>query len=291
MENVGLDYVQREVAMVRAVCISRASDITRRDWTAKAVPSFLDWSFLDATDGHHPEEIGPEFAELLSATFWGQRHIKPGAFGCFVSHFRAWQFCSILGEPMLVLEDDVEFSPQAQALLEMGRARLRDILFFNRRAVRWHRICEEKLNWVAEPVRPLSEVTTAIIEAGFVPQHHSDPGADSYLISPTGARKLIEASQICGAAVGVDWFMVGCALGPLRPVGAWDTPGRAAKFVEQPVAMDVDVARDWVAGSAGINVVGESTIDHKVMVSLTDYARRLNRGSTPTSASPSPLPG
>lgn len=40
------------------------------------------------------------------------RELSDGEKACFASHYRLWQECVKLNEPIMILEDDVEFSDE-----------------------------------------------------------------------------------------------------------------------------------------------------------------------------------
>ena len=60
----------------------------------------------EATERYAREGRTPRLA------FYGGKHFptndSPGVKGCFDSHYRLWQHCAQLGEPILVFEDDVK---------------------------------------------------------------------------------------------------------------------------------------------------------------------------------------
>jgi len=90
---------------------------------------------------------------------------KPGALGCFLSHFLLWNLCIELNQPVIILEDDVDIIdtlPEIKSDL--------DLLKLHKPRVK-------------------KEHETLGIWS---------PGAFAYWLSPSGARKLINFSKLNG---------------------------------------------------------------------------------------------
>ena len=86
----------------------------------------------------------------------------PGAQGCFLSHYKLWQHCVELGQPIVVLEDDAEvLSPMPEIVTDKDLIKLH-----NPRQMHEH----GKLGLWA-------------------------PGAFAYWLTPQGATKLIDFSK------------------------------------------------------------------------------------------------
>jgi hypothetical protein len=86
----------------------------------------------------------------------------PGAQGCFFSHYRLWQQCVMLGEPIIVLEDDAEvLCPMPEIVTNKDLIKLHDPKHMHQ---------HKKLgSWA--------------------------PGAFAYWLTPQGATKLIDFSK------------------------------------------------------------------------------------------------
>lgn len=264
--------------------------------------SSLNWSFLDATDGHSPEQIASEHAALLPRSFWGNNTIKPGAFGCFVSHYRAWQICEKSKRPLLVFEDDIELNAGFSQTAELARQDTYDLIFMNRRMVEWRKFYEtarglrwlpsRKLkNWLAAKltestywfsgrngldVTSVSTVVHGIEAAGLIPRNWDAAGTDCYLVTPKGARLLIDLANFCGAAVGVDWFIVGASLLGRRTLCRWAMPRLSAEHVIADRSLNAGIAVNWLA-DGNEKRVGGSVINHSAVVDLAWYRSRLRQ--------------
>ena len=93
---------------MKAVIISLDSHIERFHSSRSKVQSLpIDIERLPATNGcDHNEPLTKRYNEKRFVTRNG-RKAEPGEIGCYCSHFRAWQKCVEINEPLLVLEDDI----------------------------------------------------------------------------------------------------------------------------------------------------------------------------------------
>lgn len=108
-----------------------------------------------------------------------RKTMRPGVLGCFYSHYRLWEKCVELDEPIFIFEDDVIFER------EYYPVEWEDILM----------VCTGKMahkhrhysKFLYEP-----EGEPCALEI----RNTSMPGAVGYGITPQGAKKLIEAYKI-----------------------------------------------------------------------------------------------
>ncbi|ECK7780352.1 glycosyltransferase family 25 protein [Campylobacter coli] len=72
----------------------------------------LEFIFFKAIDAKNKEHL--EFKDHFP--WWGSwvlgRELSDGEKACFASHYKLWQECVKLDEPIIILEDDVEFSDE-----------------------------------------------------------------------------------------------------------------------------------------------------------------------------------
>jgi GR25 family glycosyltransferase involved in LPS biosynthesis len=104
---------------------------------------------------------------------------RPGVLGCFYSHYRLWQKCLELNEPIFIFEDDVIF--------ERGY-----------RPVRWKEVllvCTGKEAYKHHHYGKLLYEPSGKPFA-FPLRNTSMPGAVGYGLTPAGAKKLVEAYKI-----------------------------------------------------------------------------------------------
>tara|TARA_B100000963_G_C22548342_1_gene635528 strand:+ start:252 stop:1301 length:1050 start_codon:yes stop_codon:yes gene_type:complete len=103
------------------ISLERRQD-RRRHFVEKNKDKVLSWSFYDAYDA---KGLGLTYNDLKRMGFdtnqtWkdpmDKQHLSVGGIGCFISHFRLWEICIELDNPIMILEDDViiedEFSYQ-----------------------------------------------------------------------------------------------------------------------------------------------------------------------------------
>jgi glycosyl transferase, family 25 len=143
----------------------------------------IDAELFEGTYGNDAEEIfSNENRTVHPISFKGMeideryenKAKRPGVMGCFYSHYRLWQKCVELNETICVFEDDVEIY---RALIPVE---FEDVLVITLGA----RKSEKYKQYLYEPSgEPLA--------AEYY--NSSMPGTTGYLISPQGAKKLLDA--------------------------------------------------------------------------------------------------
>jgi glycosyl transferase family 25 len=108
---------------------------------------------------------------------WEHKSARPGVLGCFYSHYRLWQKCVDLNEPIIIFEDDV-------------------ILYRNFISVEWDEIlilslCTEWSNRSEKYFYLLDENKDKATALEFL--DFCVPGTSGYAIKPDAARKLLTA--------------------------------------------------------------------------------------------------
>jgi GR25 family glycosyltransferase involved in LPS biosynthesis len=115
-----------------------------------------------------------------------QTEVKENRIACALSHWLLWHKCSILNEPILILEHDAIFTHKLdyQSILKSNY----DIIGINspasatRRAHKFHDIVQGRSAWI-QPVPDIDEFN--------VPQGLA--GNSAYIIKPAGANNLLKA--------------------------------------------------------------------------------------------------
>lgn len=122
-----------------------------------------------------------------------QKILRPGVIGCFYSHYRLWQKCIELNEPIFIFEDDVIFERsyipvewQDVVLLCTGKQSYKEPFF------------KEKL------FNPQGTPSTYRLP------NTSMPGAVGYGITPRGAIKLVEyyKTEMLPADLAMNQFVI-----------------------------------------------------------------------------------
>lgn len=100
---------------------------------------------------------------------------RPGVIGCFYSHYRLWEKCSDLDEPIMIFEDDVKFY-RNYLPVEFDEVLVLSL---------------GKTSFLKEPYKSYLETPQGPPQA-LTWKNYSMPGASGYAITPTAARKLVK---------------------------------------------------------------------------------------------------
>lgn len=187
--------------------INRAQDIDRLTAFQKSANAFcVEVTRIDALDAHRPDFPFALYADLLRDRFWESDQIKPGAFGCFLSHRRAWQYVVDHDMPMaLICEDDAELLSQPDPLEQLVSVIPDfDLIFANGRMTGWCATDGQNDR------KPLGQVISDLARLGGpkAVDLKPTPGGDCYLVSAKGAAALLKRTEAQGIVCGVDWAMV-----------------------------------------------------------------------------------
>ncbi len=186
-------------------------------------------------------------AEVLRRT--GRADAPRGTLGCFMSHAAAWQAVLDRGlEDALIIEDDV--IPLLDLPAQLGPLNLPagyDVCFVNDRL---------------DPQRAgagLLPVTLLQAMQAFPPTDNA-PGGDGYVLSRSGAERLLRWVAEDGYAEDVDWRLVAYGLRP-EEVAMLDAASHAASVLPGLQAMigRADRLDAFVLSPALIRTVGVSS--------------------------------
>ena len=110
---------------------------------------------------------------IEEALRWEKKSSYPGVLGCFYSHYRLWQHCVALNEPIIVWEDDVVIK---QPFVD----------------VEWDEVLVLSLGFeeLSQPYLHLLNNNNNPQALQYVEQHV--PGTTGYAITPLGASKLLD---------------------------------------------------------------------------------------------------
>ncbi len=241
--------------------INRAQDQARlKRFAASAAALDLAFTRIEAFDGHDPAAPLFLYRHLIGPHFWGDDRIKPGAFGCFLSHLSAWRRLIADGHPSaLICEDDVLLTA-APAAPDIGF----DILF-----------CGDRMaGWAADsaPNRPvaLPDLIRAMAVSDAAPGtggRAKAPGADAYLLSRDGAARLIVAAEAHRFTAGVDWMMLALCLPP-GAVSGWTV----AKGLDAGLHLTPPL-RGFVGATCATSAGGRSVLGHRITQPLATFGQ------------------
>lgn len=113
----------------------------------------------------HPITSNPSSAKFNS----------PGVKGCFHSHYRLWELCASLNEPMMIFEDDVIF------YRNFSPVEFTDVL-----------VLSINYDWKAIDFLKTYLEKTHSLSTSVVYNQFYMPGASGYIIKPHTAKNLIE---------------------------------------------------------------------------------------------------
>ena len=136
----------------------------------------LAYAFFPAFDGatENPASF-PQYDPTRCSLRFGVP-LTDGEFGCFASHYRAWQECRRRGVPVAIMEDDVELSPDFPKALALAEERIET-----------HRLI--RLSGLLD--RPHRTIETIDGSCELVRFLRGPAGTQCYALSPNAAAALL----------------------------------------------------------------------------------------------------
>ncbi len=145
----------------------------------------LPFEFIDAVDGRVDKHPYLQHYDEASFLVHRRRRAAPGELGCYVSHLLAWERCIALNEPVVVLEDDFELTPDFEGGVEYV-GQFADRVSFVR-------------------LEPLEKHTVLTSSKGsrfsLVKQLDVGMCMTGYVITPHGAKRLLEHARTIRAPI------------------------------------------------------------------------------------------
>lgn len=160
-----------------------------------------------AFDGH--DTAFPFFVfKNLSGRWWHYAdHFKPGAFACYLSHAAIWAKVASGSSPYaFIFEDDTtfDFAALESCLLDIEDTSF-DLIFVNQRMHRW--VSSISRTGPSCMVKVASLLSERVLNGAYA-DHVPCPGADGYIVSKRGARRLLHIMQSRGICMGVDYALL-----------------------------------------------------------------------------------
>lgn len=129
---------------------------------------------IDAKNNEHLE-----FKEHFP--WWGSwvfgKELDLGSIGCFISHYKLWQECAKLNEPIIILEDDVEFSDE---FLNNDGGGIEELLRDRYEYIRLCYLFDKKLYALGDE---------------YYLSFEKLAGTQGYIIKPSAAKKFISKAK------------------------------------------------------------------------------------------------
>ncbi len=174
-----------------------------------------------------------------------------GGLGCTLSHVMVWeQIIASEATYGLVMEDDVRpLRDFPTKIANLGLPNDFDICFANERIACW--VADQA---DCRKVVPLSDALRRF------PLRYNAPGSDCYILSKTGAEKLLDFFATDGYGSFVDWRMLTYCLSrdELESLDKTGTP-RAVFDVLHPISTNHELLKAYVLTSALVRVLGEDS--------------------------------
>lgn len=142
----------------------------------------LEFVFFEAVDATSGELSAFQSLESAQNFIFG-RALSEGEKGCFASHYKLWQSCVDLNEKMMILEDDIELSP------DFNQANIQNITQSNYEYIRFCYLFERKIYALSEH---------------FFISFAQVNGTQGYFITPSAAKKFIKHAKF---STPVDVYM------------------------------------------------------------------------------------
>lgn len=142
----------------------------------------LEFIFFKAIDAKNKEHL--EFKDHFP--WWGSwvygKDLDLGNTACFVSHYKLWQECVKLDEPIIILEDDVEFSDE---FLNNGEEYIDGLLKSEYEYIRLCYLFDKRLYFLSESYGG----------GGYYLSFKNLSGTQGYVLKPSAAKKFISKAQ------------------------------------------------------------------------------------------------
>lgn len=134
----------------------------------------LEFIFFKAVDAKNKEHL--EFKQHFPwwASWVYGKELDLGNRACFVSHYKLWQECIKLDEPVIILEDDVEFSDE---FLNNGEEYIEELLKSEYEYVRLCYLFDKRMYFLSE--------------GGYYLSFEKLAGTQGYVLKPSAAKKFM----------------------------------------------------------------------------------------------------
>ncbi|NHG50114.1 glycosyltransferase family 25 protein [Campylobacter jejuni] len=157
------EYMQRQIQKL----FEKNSDLKNK----------LEFIFFKAVDAKNKEHL--EFKQYFP--WWVSwvlgRELSDGEKACFTSHYKLWQECVKIDEPIIILEDDVEFSDE---FLNNGEEYIEELSKSEYEYVRFCYLFDKKFY-------PLNK--------NYLLSFEKLAGTQGYVLKPSAAKKFIKYAK------------------------------------------------------------------------------------------------
>ncbi|ENE4985302.1 glycosyltransferase family 25 protein [Campylobacter coli] len=172
---------------MKAFIINLERSLDRKEYMQKQIQKLfeknpnlknkLEFIFFKAVDAKNKEHL--EFKQHFP--WWASwvlgRELSDGEKACFASHYKLWQECVKIDEPIIILEDDVEFSDE---FLNNGEEYIEELSKSEYEYVRFCYLFDKKFY-------PLNE--------NYILSFEKLAGTQGYVLKPSAAKKFIKYAK------------------------------------------------------------------------------------------------
>ncbi|QBF18020.1 glycosyltransferase, family 25 [Campylobacter coli] len=173
--------------MMKAFIINLERSLDRKEYMQRqnqklfeknpSLKNKLEFIFFKAVDAKNKEYL--EFKQHFP--WWASwvlgRELSDGEKACFASHYKLWQECIKLDKPIIILEDDVEFSDE---FLNNGEEYIEELSKSEYEYVRFCYLFDKKFY-------PLNE--------NYILSFEKLAGTQGYVLKPSAANKFISKAK------------------------------------------------------------------------------------------------
>jgi len=243
---------------IPVLVINCAADVERRASVVAGLQG-VEPIWIDAIDARMGAGVFKPFAHLIADQFWMKDEIKPGAFGCFMSHRMAWQNIVDAGhDRALIMEDDSRLIAGWHNQMETDA----ELLFVNNRAAQ---------------MAPRVDIQS-ILENNANDRPRAI-GGDGYILTRNGAKTLLALSDHDGVQCGVDWYM---AYAGLETVGLSHAEVKAIPEIKRMYKMFGPRSAQLTAQVLQRPIVinngtFDSSIKHSHRVKISDFRQAIEQ--------------
>ncbi|MGF1751226.1 glycosyltransferase family 25 protein [Vibrio cionasavignyae] len=172
---------------MKVVVISLKKAVERRERvTSIMAKKGIRFDFFDAIDGRIglPEDL-QHCPDDMHRIIFRSRPLSLGEKGCFASHYRLWQQCVELNQPILILEDDFYPTDSFDSALSQIDETFKELEYL-------------KIETFITPFCKLQKPTNTLQLSLLL---DNSKGATGYALSPSGAKKLLAHAERWTCAV------------------------------------------------------------------------------------------
>jgi GR25 family glycosyltransferase involved in LPS biosynthesis len=189
---------QRKISLLPECTTFVVNLIRRKDRLDKVVANYpLEYKVFKAVDG---AELIPNH-QLCKIFEPNDFHWKRGMIGCALSHMKLW--IDLLedqkSDEYLVLEDDVTFANKFSAKLDHVKMVLE--------GRQWDVVFLGHSTYIDDPKNKLDKLPTVEMWSRSKSKALSMGGTFGYIISKSGAKKILDNISKVGMSNGIDWMM------------------------------------------------------------------------------------